>query len=207
MHRLRSYKVKNKSRQFDAPAYYHVFNRGVAKQKIFVDAYDKQKFIGLMERYLLNEHEAVRGDGLPYTVHPVRVAAYCLMGNHFHLLLFQDEDPGDIGRFMKELTTAYSMYFNLRHRRKGPVFEGMFQAVHVMSDSHFDHLTRYIHLNPRTYQTYRWSSLPEYLGHRSTPWIHKELATDMVPDEYSQFMENYIDRAEELGQIKSELDL
>ncbi|NCU29688.1 hypothetical protein EOM60_03700 [Candidatus Saccharibacteria bacterium] len=207
MSSFRFYKVKNKSRQFDAPAYYHVFNRGVAKQKIFVDTKDKHKFIELMERYLLNESEAVRGDGLSYTVHPVKVVAYCLMGNHFHLLLFQDKDPGDISRFMKELTTAYSMYFNLRHRRKGPVFEGMFQAVHVMGDSHFDHLTRYIHLNPRTYRTYRWSSLPEYLGRRSTSWVCKELAMDMTPSEYSQFMEGYTDRAEELKKIKSELDL
>lgn len=207
MHDFQSYRVKNKLRQFDVPAYYHVFNRGVAKQKIFVDTQDKQKFISLMERYLVNERGAVRGDGLSYTIHPVKVVAYCLMGNHFHLLLFQDKRPGDISAFMKELTTAYSMYFNLHYHRKGPVFEGMFQAIHVMSDNHFDHLTRYIHLNPRTYQTYRWSSLPEYLGRRHTNWVHKELATDMGPAEYGRFMEDYQDRAEELKRIKSELDL
>lgn len=193
--------------QFDAPAYYHVFNRGVAKQKIFLDAQDKKKFIDLIERYISNEQGSVRGDGLPYSIHPIKVVAYCLMGNHFHLLLFQDEDPEDISKFMKKLTTSYSMYFNLCYRRKGLVFEGMFQAVHVVSESHFDHLTRYIHLNPRTYKTYRWSSLPEYLGIRSTPWVYKELATNMDPETYAYFMEDYESRATELSDIKHKLNL
>ena len=202
-----SQKVRNKSRKFDVPAYYHVFNRGVAKQKIFVDAQDKRKFISLIERYLINESDAVRGDGLPYATHPVKLAAYCLMGNHFHMLLFQDQNTGDISAFMKELTTAYSMYFNLRHRRKGPVFEGMFQAVHIASDSHFDHITRYIHLNPRTYMSYRWSSLPEYLGDRDTPWVSHTITTAMTPAQYRCFMDDYADRARLLHNIKKELGL
>jgi len=203
---MRSYKV-NRLRRFDVPGYYHVYNRGVGKQKILLDAQDKRKFISLIERYLVNEYEVLRGDGMPYTKHPVKVLAYCLMGNHFHLFLFQDDSPTDIQLFMKDLTSAYSMYFNLRYRRKGPVFEGTFQALHILSDSHFEHLTRYIHLNPRTYKTYRWSSLPEYLGKRKTNWLYPELATDMSPQSYEKFMEDYEDRSKELKIIKNELGL
>ena len=162
-------KVSNKQRLFDAPAYYHVFNRGVAKQPIFLDARDKYKFLALIDRYTYNTNDERRGDGLPYTTYDIEIAAYCLMGNHFHLFIYQESDPGQLSAFMKSLLIAYSMYFNLRHKRKGPVFEGMFQASRVTDEAHFQHLSRYIHLNPRTYRTYKWSSLPEYLGKRETP--------------------------------------
>lgn len=200
-------KVSNKHRQFDAPAFYHVFNRGVAKQPIFLDVKDKQKFLNLIDRYTCNTNAELRGDGLPYPAFDVQIAAYCLMKNHFHFMLYQAKDTGQISHFMKSLTTAYSMYFNLRHKRKGPVFEGMFQASHIADERHFQHLSRYIHLNPRTYQTYKWSSLPDYLGKRQTPWLSPELANDMPPDTYRRFLEDYEDRAALLKSIKDELGL
>ena len=200
-------KVSNKLRQFDAPAYYHVFNRGVAKQPIFHDAQDKNKFLALVDRYTCNSDEELRGDGLPYPTYDVQIAAYCLMGNHFHFFLYQHDDPHQISAFMKSLLTAYSMYFNLRYKRRGPVFEGMFQASHITDEAHFAHLSRYIHLNPRTHRTYRFSSLPDYLGKRETPWLDTHLVNDMSPEAYLQFLEEYEDRAALLKQAKEILEL
>ncbi len=200
-------KVKNKHRQFDAPAFYHVFNRGVAKQPIFLDASDKYKFLSLIDRYTCNSNDEQRGDGLPYQTYDIQIAAYCLMGNHFHLFIYQEQDPYRISAFMKSLLTAYSMYFNLRYKRKGPVFEGMFQASHITNESYFQHISRYIHLNPRTYRTYKWSSLPEFLGKRETPWLHPDLVNDMSPRQYMEFLEDYEDRAKFLKRIKDELEI
>jgi putative transposase len=200
-------KVSNKNRQFEAPAFYHVFNRGVAKQPIFLDAQDKQKFLSLIDRYTENSEEEIRSDGLAYTRYDVQIATYCLMGNHFHMFIYQADDTHTISLFMKSLMTAYSMYFNLRHKRKGPVFEGMFQASHIVDDAHFKHLSRYIHLNPRTYRTYRWSSLSDYLGIRETPWLHQALVNDMTPRQYELFLEDYEDKKNILKQIKDDLDL
>ncbi len=199
-------KVSNKHRLFDAPAYYHVFNRGVAKQPIFLDVADKQKFLSLIDRYICSSNNESRSDGLSYPSFDVQIVAFCLMGNHFHLLIYQ-EDPSQISAFMKSLLTAYAMYFNLKYKRKGPVFEGMFQASHIVGDVYLRHITRYIHLNPRTYRTYKWSSLPDYLGKRKIPWLHSALVNDLPPRRYAEFLEDYEDRAQLLRQLKKELEL
>ncbi len=200
-------RVNNKFRQFEAPAFYHVYNRGVAKQPVFLDEQDKCKFLSLIDRYTCNSHHEIRGDGLPYQTFDIKITAYCLMTNHFHLFIYQEQDAQQISHFMKSLTTAYSMYFNLRYKRKGPVFEGMFQASHMTDESHFQHLSRYIHLNPRYYRTYKWSSLPEYLGARDTPWLYPSLVNDMPPKRYLEFLEDYEDKKQLLKQLKTDLGL
>lgn len=194
-------------RKFDVPAYYHVYNRGAHKEKIFIDAQDKRKFMEILARYLDPATSSVRSDGVPYEKSPVKLVAYCLMGNHFHLLLYQDENTTDIQQFMSSVTTAYSMYFNIRHKKSGRLFEGPYQAAYIDSDSYLMHITRYIHLNPATYKTYSWSSLPEYLGTRHTPWIHPEQVSDMTPQAYRHFLEEYEDRATLLSEIKKSLNL
>jgi REP element-mobilizing transposase RayT len=197
---------RNTRRSFDVPAYYHVYNRGANKQKIFLDATDRRKFLALLARYLDPDLEELRADGVPYLKSNVQLLAYCLMGNHFHLLLFQDQEIDDIQRLMSSVLTSYSMYFNLRHKRSGRLFEGPYQAAHIDADSYLAHITRYIHLNPRTYKTYTWSSLPEYLGVRDTCWVHNELATDLTPEQYALFLEDYEDRADLLSSIKKSLN-
>lgn len=194
-------------RKFDVQAYYHVYNRGAHKEKIFIDAQDKRKFMEILARYLDPATSSVRSDGVPYEKSPVKLVAYCLMGNHFHLLLYQEENTTDIQQFMSSVTTAYSMYFNIRHKKSGRLFEGPYQAAYIDSDTYLMHITRYIHLNPATYKTYGWSSLPEYLGARHTPWIHPEKVSDMTPQAYRHFLEEYEDRATLLSEIKKSLNL
>lgn len=198
---------RNTTRSFDTPAYYHVFNRGAGKQPIFLDAQDRAKFISLMARYLDPLDKSVRSDGLTYKKSEAKVVAYCLMRNHFHFLLYQDKHIEDIQHFMSSLMTAYSMYFNKRHKRSGRLFEGPYRAKPIESDSYLLHISRYIHLNPRTYRTYKWSSLPEYDGRRHTTWVHSAMTHDMSPEGYIEFLEDYESRAELLKRIKDELEL
>lgn len=149
---------------FAAGEYYHLYNRGVNKTKTFMDAHDYWRFIFLL--YLSNSDEQVRLDnilqnkqGLPLlkiqgsvfnydrgsTI--VDIGAFCLMPNHFHILI-KEKSEGGISQFMRKLGTAYSMYFNKRHNRTGPLFSGRFKAEHVARDEYLKYLFAYIHLNP-----------------------------------------------------------
>jgi len=149
---------------FSQEEFYHLYNRGVNKSTIFVDSHDYWRFIFLL--YLCNSEIPVRIDnilrneqGLPLLKiqelvfmqergeQLVSIGAYCLMPNHFHILVRARKDCG-ISKFMLKLSTAYSMYFNKRHARTGAFFEGPFRAEHVQGDTYLKYLYAYIHLNP-----------------------------------------------------------
>ncbi len=191
---------KNLIRNYDAPAFYHVYNRGAGKQKIFLDSADKQKFISLFERYLLEQDEES-----PYPLYDAEVVAYCLMGNHYHLLLYQDADPMAVSGLMKSVATAYTMYFNRKYKQSGHLFQGPFRASRISSESYLAHISRYIHLNPQTYKTYHWSSLRYYIGTATSDLVHPERILDMTPTRYLEFLEDYTDRRALLKGIQDEL--
>jgi putative transposase len=109
----------------------------------------------------------------------VSIGAYCLMPNHFHLLLTSETDIG-ISEFMRKLTTGYTMYFNKRNDRTGALFQGTFKSKHADSDEYLKYLFSYIHLNPREvqgfdYKSYPYSSLINYLvpGREETAILDK----------------------------------
>ncbi len=138
--------------------FYHLYNRGVDKRKIFWDERDYRRFLVLL--YLCNGSELVdmrklksgdieykdvfsldRGEPL------VAIGAYCLMPNHFHILVHEIVDGGT-SLFMKKLLTGFSMYINKKHERSGVLFEGRFKSEHVHTENYFHYLYSYIHLNP-----------------------------------------------------------
>jgi putative transposase len=139
--------------EFSEGEYYHIYNRGVDKRNIFLDSGDHDRFVKLL--YLSNGtkpfvfrdvqdkdlKDIERNDLL------VAVGAYCLMPNHFHLLV-KEIHEGGITQFMEKLGTAYSMYFNKRSKRTGFLFESNFKAQHVDNDEYLKYLFAYIHLNP-----------------------------------------------------------
>lgn len=192
---------------YDIPAYYHVYNRGVDKRPIFLDGTDKAKFLSLLRRHLDPTDRSFRADGVLYEKYDIELVAYCLMGNHFHLLLFQEHDPQAITKLLRSVSTAYTMYFNARHKRQGHLFQGVFKASRINSEAYLQHIGRYIHLNPRTYRTYRWSSLGAYLGRWSASWLHPERILDMAPAQYKMFLEGYESKKALLDEIKHELSL
>jgi len=119
--------------QFAEGEIYHVINRGAVKMNLFFDDGSYHRFIQLIHRYA------------PQT--NITVIALCLMPNHFHLLL-RIESEGDISKFMRLLSSAYSRILNEELRRTGTIYEGRFFASHVATNDYLTAALRYIHLNP-----------------------------------------------------------
>ncbi|MEX0919485.1 MAG: transposase, partial [Parcubacteria group bacterium] len=134
--------------------YYHIYNRGNSKQKIFLDQQDYKRFVKLL--YIANSIEkfhlfdSKNPFQIPRTEQLINIGSYCLMPNHFHLLITPSDKQGEqeVSLFMKKLGTAYSMYFNTKYKRVGSLFEGKFKSKHINSDRHLKYLFSYIHLNP-----------------------------------------------------------
>ena len=131
---------------------YHVINRGNARATVFHDAADFAAFIELMDD----------ARALP----PMRIAGFCLMPNHFHLVLWPRAD-GDLGRWMQRLLTAHVRRHHRRHRTDGHVWQGRFKAFPIQKDAHFLTVRRYVERNPvrarlvERAEGWRWSSLAE----------------------------------------------
>src|SRR3989339_1483654 len=143
-----------RKKAFVSEEYYHIYNRGNSKQKIFHDKEDHYRFISLL--YACNSENNFRIYALnkiesPYDfkrdLELVSIGAYCLMPNHFHILITQTE-KGDISKFMQKLSTAYVMYYNKKYKRTGSLFEGKFKSEHANNDRYLKYLFSYIHLNP-----------------------------------------------------------
>lgn len=143
---------------FSVDEFYHIYNRGTDKRVIFTDIYDHNRFALLL--HLCNSATQVdisnklrEGQSFAELINIdvsdrlVDIGAYCLMPNHFHLIV-REKQAGGISRFMKKLLTAYSMYFNKKHKRTGSLFEGPFKARHADTDEYLKYLFAYIHLNP-----------------------------------------------------------
>lgn len=195
--------AKNVSKIYVEDSYYHIYNRGVSKQKIFCDDDDYEVFLSLFKRYL-SARPAKAPNRLPYPsfAGDVSLMAYCLMPNHYHVLLHQESKDGMMKLFTS-IGTAYSMYFNKKYRHVGTVFQQRYRAVRLTNDAQFAHISRYIHLNPRDYESWPWSSLGYYLGDKHASWM----STDLLPEvgDYKEFLDDYVDRRDELKRIEKEL--
>ena len=148
---------------FSINEFYHLYNRGTDKRIIFPTPSDYGRFATLL--YLCNGKTPIvlrdipkedffafeRGESL------VDIGAYCLMPNHFHLLL-REKTEGGISVFMKKLLTAYSMYFNKKNKRTGSLFEGTYKARHADTDNYLKYLFSYIHLNPAKKVDVNWKT-------------------------------------------------
>lgn len=159
---------------------YHVFNHSVHDLPIFKSKRAIDNFLEAARFYLsstppvkFSVYRKSKKTHLPDLSKPlVKIIAYCLMPNHFHLVLLQSMDNG-IKIYLQKLLNSYSHYFNLKNKQKGPLFEGPFKAVRVTTEEQLLHLSRYIHLNPVTAYLsedpadYLYSSFPAYLGERS----------------------------------------
>ena len=140
--------AKNAIKQYLEGGFYHVYNRGVEKRTIFVDEFDYKMFLSYLKAYLSPPHpEQVRPVRASNIYEQVQLICFCLMPNHFHLLIRQSTQLGIVS-FMRRLTNAYTKYFNERYTRVGPLFQGCYKAALVQEEPYLLHLTRYIHLNP-----------------------------------------------------------
>lgn len=139
----------------------------------------------------------------------VDIIAYCIMPTHFHLILKQLKDKG-ISTFISLISNSYTRYFNIKHKRKGPLWEKEFQNVLVSTDEQLLHLTRYVHLNPVTAflvdkpQDWPFSSYKEFLGEvkEDDKICSFENILDITPKEYKTFVDDRISYQRELGKIR-----
>lgn len=180
--------AKNSIKTYAPDSFYHIYNRGVAKNNIFLDSFDFSTFLSYLKTYLSPKdpaslkaiidspktgykakYEARKLLSLKNFFGEIELLVYALMPNHFHLLIRQKE-ANSIDNFMNSLGTRYSCFFNRKYHRVGTIFQGVYKAVLVESDEKLLHLSRYIHLNPPPKSTLP-SSLPEYLGQRHSTWI------------------------------------
>ena len=188
-------------------SYYHVYARGSNKQKIFLEAADYKYFLSLFERYFASKPVLSKaGEPYPTFVGKVDVLAYCLMSNHFHLLIYQYDVPY-LEKFMRSLMTSYSRYFNLKYRRTGALFESRYKASRIDQDSYLQHVSRYIHLNPRYWQTYRYSSLRYYRDGIEPRWLRTNTVLESFAGrgDYMKFVADYEDEHDQLDELKYQL--
>jgi putative transposase len=143
--------------------YYHLYNRGNNKQKIFLDDEDYDRFVKLLYicnsknnfnfrnsiiRNKINAFDFERGNPL------VSIVGWVLMPNHFHIILIShrsdlgEMDYNPITEFMRKVSTAYVMYFNKKYSKTGSLFEGKFKSKHIGDENYFNYIFSYIHLNP-----------------------------------------------------------
>lgn len=157
--------------RFAENEFYHLYNRGVDRRPVFENESDRKRFMLLL--YLCNGKTPFRFDWLPNWKDKtslelikaalgekvgspiVAIGAYCLMPNHFHILVREIIKNG-ISTFMHRLSTAYTMYFNTRRQRDGSLFQGPFKAQQAMTDVYLKYLFSYIHLNPVKLIEPRW---------------------------------------------------
>lgn len=200
--------AKNTLRQFEAGGYYHIYNRGAGKQAVFIDGQDKDYFLKLIARYLDPKVKDYDGNGgeYPKVDKYLELLAFCLMKNHFHLLIFIDSKPETLSKFMKSLTTSYAMYFNLRYKQSGILFQGRYRCSRISKDSYLQHVSRYIHLNPRYFLTYKYSSLNYYLNATAPRWLKPFRMLNLFEGaDYLAFIKDYKGQKAALELIKSEL--
>lgn len=206
--------------------YYHVFNRGVAHQPTFLRERDYERFLFYLSYYrhkeapvrlskLLQIPKDVRNkilEGLEIANDViVEIVAYCCMPNHFHILLKQRADGG-VSLFMRKVTDGYTRYFNTKHQRVGPVFQGAFKAVHISNNEQLLHVSRYIHLNPvvsavvrkNDFLAYPWSSLKNYMNNKISSFVNSQpiLENFRDPQKYLEFVNDQIDYGKRLEEIK-----
>lgn len=190
--------------KIDIPeSYYHVYARGHGRQKIFRDDEDYLKFQDLFARYLSEDSSA--SEDRKWLRDNISLLCYCLMGNHFHLLLYQ-KGEGAMSKLMRGIMTSYSMYFNRKYGLSGALFESRYKASRISSDPYLMHISRYIHLNPKDWMAYPHSSIHSYyLG--APDWLQPDKVIELFGSlpKYADFLNDYADYKESLELIENEL--
>lgn len=217
---------------------YHVLNRGVDKRSIALNDRDRMRFV-----HGLYEFNDAKPAGSTYHsfsnldfVSPdwdrprdplVDIHGWCLMGNHYHLLLSEKVDGG-LTQFLRKFNIGYSKYFNEAHKRSGALYQGRTKKILIDRDSHYMHILNYIHLNPLDFlkgseswrerriekgalatahlASYRWSSYHDYCGTPTFPSIitMNEFA-EIFPD-YRKEIQGYLASARERPQQEYTLE-
>jgi putative transposase len=177
-------------------AHYHVTARGNEKKDIFKSRRDREQFLSYLESSV--------------TRYGAVIHAYCLMTNHYHLLV---ETPnGNLPEIMRHINGAYTNYYNTKRKRAGHLFQGRYRAILIEADEYLLELSRYIHLNPvragvtAKPEEHPWSSYTDYIGARPAPgWLRMDAVKGHFSSnrEYCSFVEEMLDKDYENPLLRS----
>ena len=180
-------------------AFYHITARGNEKKDIYKNDRDRKKFLEYLE-------SATERYG-------ARIHAYCLMSNHYHLLL--ETPDGNLSEIMRHINGAYTTYYNVKRGRSGHLLQGRYRAVLVEADEYAEELSHYIHLNPvkaglvEKPEDYNWSSCKDYFGMRpSVGWLHQDFILSFFGEKEKTARKRYREFCEKSPgqQIKNPLE-
>lgn len=202
---------------------HHIFSKSIAGFKIFQYDNEHERMKKLLKFYKLEKPplrfsaflELKDKDYFQKKVFSacdnlVDIIAYCFMPTHFHLVLKQIKDDG-ISDFMSLILNSYAKYFNIKTKRKGPLWESRFKNIAIRTDEALLHVTRYVHLNPTTAylvdrpQNWIFSSYREFLGQveEAEKICNFSELMDVRPKDYREFVDSNIDYQRELAHIKA----
>ncbi|RJR14963.1 hypothetical protein C4579_03525 [Candidatus Microgenomates bacterium] len=205
--------------------YYHVFNRGVARQPVFLQNKDYAHFLTTIQFYRFEKQPYKLSRLYTHTImdqfkilqemesllkEEVQIHCFVLIPNHFHFLLKQVSNNG-ISVFMRKIQNSFTKFHNTKYERPGPLFQGPFKVKHVETERQLIHVSRYIHLNPlvsaivreKDFLDYPWSSLKYYLFPKPSS-VHTEIIMTQFKNvqEYKTFVLDRIEYGKELERIK-----
>lgn len=196
--------------------YYHIYNRGVEKRLIFSNDRDCQRFLQTLFYYQFSKlkfrfsrRNSPLNKNLNNYPKAIEIICYCLMPNHFHLLIRQNTEKG-VHKFMQKTLNSYTKYFNTKNKRVGSLFQGTFKAVPIETDEQLMQVSRYIHLNPyvagltQDLNTYPYSSYQNYIGKTDNQNCSKELVLSFFKNskDYEEFVVEHGDYAKDLEIMK-----
>ena len=213
--------------------YYHIYNRGVDKRKIFLEEKDYFRFLKGMKEF--NRAEPIgslmvkqkrdkqerqvldtcsRRCPTPVVESLAEIIAYCLNPNHFHLILKQSVEKG-ISKFMHKLTMGYTNFFNIKNKRSGALFQGRFKSIHVSTNEYLLWLSGYVNGNDKIHSleasgAYEFGSYPDYLGLRNGVLCNQEemkIISNQFPnvEDYKEFVEMVIRESRSKKEMKKYL--
>mgnify|MGYP001604238793 CR=1 FL=1 len=206
---------------------YHVFNRSVAQQPIYRNKREYNVFLNLLEYYRFSKtplrfshFTRLRSEAKNEILNNlyiqnktlVDIHAFCLMPNHYHLLLKQTSDNG-IKDFLRLSQNSYARYLNIKTKRFGALFQSPFKALRIENDEQFVHVSRYIHLNPLTsyilkdfseLKAYEFGSYKDHLSENPRKFINKHFLMKLFKNNESlqKFTQNNLDYQRKLEKIK-----
>jgi len=159
---------------FALDEYYHLYNRGTEKRIIFLDEKDYHHFLFLM--YICNTEKSITlrdiGEFFDREKTIVDIGVFCLMPNHFHILVREKVENG-ISTYMRKLLTGYSMYFNKKYKRTGKLYEGVFKSTHIDKDNYLKYIYSYIHLNPAKLVDKNWKERKSLTSMKLLQYVFK----------------------------------
>lgn len=183
--------MPRRENKFSRGHYYHVYNRGANRERIFFSAENYFYLLKLAKKYCQK--------------YQIAIIAYCLMPNHYHFLLRQDGETS-IGHFIGVLFNAYAQAVNKQNGRTGTLFAGRFKDVHVDNEAYLLHLCRYIHGNPvkaglvTALEEWPYANYLEWIGERPGSLVDDQFVTSFFPNRlaYKAFVLDYLRGIDEL---------